>query len=44
MLLAYMESPKWFNMVNKRAIGSPLKPIYGWLGIVHASMVGMMIT
>ena len=37
MLEGYMESPKWFNMVNKRALESPLKPIYGWLWIILVS-------
>ena len=29
MLLGYMESPMWFNILNRRALGSPLKPICG---------------
>jgi len=43
MHMEYMESPKWFNMVNGRALGSLLKPIYGWLWIVLESMVAMTI-
>jgi len=43
MLMGYMESPKWFNMINGKALGIPIKPIYDWLWIVLASMVGMTI-
>ena len=43
MLVGYIESPKWFNIVNGRALRSPLKPICGWLWIVLASMIDMTI-
>lgn len=42
MLMGYIESPKWFNMVNRRALRSSLKPIYDCLWILLSSMLGMI--